>query len=74
MLCNLCASSQLFFFVMNQFQVYNICRISLGTPPTKFSWEYKDKSGGYKCVPDVTPSSFYQTVVKPVFDVDSKVC
>ena len=54
-------------------QAYTTCAIALGTPPTNFSWEYKTKSGVYKCVPDLTPQSFYETLVKPLFDVESKV-
>ena len=30
-------------------QVYQICSICLGTPPTTFDWEYKDKDDKYVC-------------------------
>ena len=45
----------------------------MGTPPTKFDWEYKAKGSGYQCHRDLTPLSFYENFVKPVFDVESKV-
>lgn len=55
-------------------QIYKIVGICLGIPPDTFVWEYQDKSKAYKSVGPVTPLEFYETHVKPVFDVDEKVC
>ncbi len=54
--------------------VYRIVAICLGVPPTTFTWEYYDKNKKAKSVGPVAPLDFYNEHVKPVFDVDSKIC
>jgi bleomycin hydrolase len=57
-------------------QAYRICAIALGTPPKTFSWEYKTKgtNGAYKCHSDLTPKTFYDQFVKPIYDIENKIC
>ena len=54
-------------------QVYQICSICLGTPPTTFDWEYKDKDDKYVCHENISPLQFYEQFVKPVFNMNDKV-
>lgn len=53
--------------------IYKIVGICLGIPPKEFVWEYYDKSKVYHSVGPITPLEFYNTVVKPVFNVENKV-
>ncbi|XP_077299691.1 bleomycin hydrolase-like [Arctopsyche grandis] len=54
--------------------IYRIVSICLSIPPEEFVWEYYTKSKQYKSVGPITPVAFYETYVKPVFDVNDKVC
>lgn len=54
-------------------EVYRIVSICLGVPPEQFTWEYYDKQKQYTHVGPITPLEFYQTLVKPVYNVDDKV-
>ncbi|KAK7604711.1 hypothetical protein V9T40_005897 [Parthenolecanium corni] len=54
--------------------VYRIVGICIGIPNTKFTWEYMDKSKEYHSVGPITPKEFYEKYVKPVYNVDDKVC
>ena len=41
-------------------KIYNIlCQFLGGPPPKKFTWEYFDKDGQFKCISQVTPHQFY---------------
>ncbi|XP_007898978.1 bleomycin hydrolase [Callorhinchus milii] len=53
------------------FRVVNIC---LGTPPATFTWEYRDKEKNYKKIGEITPLNFYKEHVKPLFNMEDKVC
>ena len=53
--------------------VHRIVSIHLGTPPTTFNWQYTDKANKYHCVSDLTPQSFYTSLVQPHVDVTAKV-
>lgn len=53
--------------------VYRIVGICIGIPHTKFTWEYMDKSKEYHSIGPVTSKDFYETYVKPVYNVDDKV-
>lgn len=44
--------------------VYRILALSLGEPPTKFNWRYKDKDGNLSSLEEYTPMSFYKKWVK----------
>ena len=41
-------------------EIYTLLVKFLGKPPSKFDWEYKDKSDKYNRVNNLTPISFYQ--------------
>ncbi len=45
-------------------EIYRILSISLGVPPEKFTYEYKDKDGNYHILKDVTPIDFLEKYAK----------
>lgn len=55
------------------FKIYRVCAISLGIPPTTFTWEYYDKNKKYVCMKDITPLEFYTKHVKPICNLEDKV-
>lgn len=55
-------------------EIYRIVSICLGIPPETFTWEYYDKSKTYHKIGPVTPLEFYNEYVKPVYNVEDKVC
>lgn len=55
-------------------EIYRVVGICLGIPDEKFTWEYYDKSKAYQSVGPIRPLDFYEKYVKPVFNVDDKVC
>lgn len=57
--------------MLNIFRVVGIC---LGVPSEKFTWEYYDKNKAYHSVGPITPREFYETHIKPVFNIEDKVC
>lgn len=54
--------------------IYRVIGICLGIPSETFTWEYYDKSKAYKRIGPITPVAFYETYVKPYYNVDDKVC
>lgn len=54
--------------------VYRIVGICMGIPPVTFEWNYYDKSKQFHTVGPISALNFYETHVKPVFDVTEKVC
>ncbi|XP_064620531.1 bleomycin hydrolase-like [Lineus longissimus] len=54
--------------------IYRIVSICLGSPPETFTWEYYDKEKKYHKVGPITPREFYKQLVKPVFNMEDKVC
>lgn len=55
-------------------QVHKIIAICLGIPKDEFVWEYYDKNKAYHKVGPITPLQFYEEYVKPVFDIENKIC
>ncbi|KAL8198994.1 UNVERIFIED_CONTAM: hypothetical protein K2H54_031376, partial [Gekko kuhli] len=55
-------------------EVFRIVSICLGSPPETFCWEFYDKEKTYHKIGPISPLQFYQEHVKPVFDMESKVC
>ena len=53
-------------------QIYRVLCIHLGTPPTSFIWQYKDKEKAFHRVGEMTPLEFADAVVK--IDLDEYVC
>jgi len=54
--------------------IYRIIGICLSIPNDVFTWTYYDKNKGYHSVGPITPKEFYDTHVKPIFNVEEKVC
>lgn len=54
--------------------IYRIVAICLSIPSEKFTWEYTEKSKVTHSIGPVTPLEFYKEHVKPLFNVDDKVC
>lgn len=52
--------------------IYRILSIHMGTPPTTFDWEFRDKDKKYHSFPKLTPSSFFQKHVK--CNLDDYIC
>ncbi|CAH1231703.1 BLMH [Branchiostoma lanceolatum] len=55
-------------------EVYRVTSISLGSPPETFTWEYYDKSKNYKKIGPISPRQFYHEHVKPLYNMDDKIC
>ncbi|XP_066491956.1 bleomycin hydrolase [Tiliqua scincoides] len=55
-------------------EVYRIVTICLGSPPKTFCWEYYDKEKNYHKIGPISPQQFYKEHVKPLFDMESKIC
>lgn len=55
-------------------EIYKIVGICLGIPSETITWEYYDKSKVYQSIGPVTPFEFYNSYVKPYFNVEEKVC
>lgn len=54
--------------------IYRIVGICMGIPAETFTWTYYDKNKTYHSIGPITPKEFYENHVKPVFNVDDKVC
>lgn len=54
--------------------IYNIVATCLGTPPNTFTYEFCNKDKNYNTFGALTPKQFYDIHVRPLFDVNSKVC
>jgi bleomycin hydrolase len=55
-------------------EIHRIVTTCLGSPPEQIVFEYYDTSKQYQKIGPITPVDFYQQVVKPVFNIDNKVC
>ncbi|KAL1502793.1 hypothetical protein ABEB36_007888 [Hypothenemus hampei] len=54
--------------------IYRIVGICLGIPNETFTWNYYDKNKEFHSIGPITPKDFYEQHVKPLFNVDDKVC
>lgn len=55
-------------------EVFRIVGICLGIPPDTFSWQYTDKAKQHTTVGPITALDFYNNYVKPVWNVEDKIC
>jgi len=55
-------------------EIYRILSVCLGTPPQTFTWEYYDKDKKYQKIGPISPQDFYHQHIKPVFNMEDKVC
>ena len=53
-------------------EVYRVLSIHLGTPPTSFIWQYKDKDKVFHRVGEMTPQQFAASVLG--IDLDDYIC
>ena len=58
------------FCMENIFRIVAIC---IGIPPKVFTWEYYDKAKQHCIVENMKPIEFYETQVKPFYNVEQKV-
>ncbi|KAF5301049.1 hypothetical protein FQA39_LY10868 [Lamprigera yunnana] len=54
--------------------LYKIIGICLGIPDNTFIWNYYDKNKCFHSLGPITPKEFYENHVKPIYNVDDKVC
>lgn len=54
--------------------IYRIIGICLGVPSETFIYNYYDKNKVYHSIGPITPKDFYEEYVRPLYDVDKKVC
>ncbi|XP_018420980.1 PREDICTED: bleomycin hydrolase [Nanorana parkeri] len=55
-------------------EVYRVVSICVGSPPETFTWEFRDKEKTYHKIGPVTPQDFYTEHVKPIYNVEDKIC
>lgn len=55
-------------------QVFRVVSICLGCPPETVCWEYRDKDKNFHRLGPLTPLEFYREHVKPLYNVEDKVC
>ncbi|KAM4046967.1 bleomycin hydrolase [Anomaloglossus baeobatrachus] len=55
-------------------EVYRVVSICVGSPPETFTWEFRDKEKTYHKIGPLTPQDFYREHVKPVYNVEEKIC
>lgn len=48
--------------------------ICLGCPPETICWEYRDKEKNFHRLGPLTPLEFYRERVKPLYNIEDKVC
>ncbi|ELK01877.1 Bleomycin hydrolase [Pteropus alecto] len=55
-------------------EILRVVCICIGNPPETFTWEYRDKDKNYQKIGPITPLEFYREHVKPLFNVEDKIC
>ncbi|XP_075052980.1 bleomycin hydrolase [Mixophyes fleayi] len=55
-------------------EVYRVASICIGSPPETITWEFRDKEKTYHKIGPMTPQDFYKEHVKPIYDVEEKIC
>ncbi|KAI4556799.1 hypothetical protein MJG53_021031 [Ovis ammon polii x Ovis aries] len=55
-------------------EIFRVVCICLGNPPETFTWEYRDKDKNYQKIGPITPLKFYRQHVKPLFNMEDKIC
>nr|XP_031324340.1 bleomycin hydrolase isoform X2 [Camelus dromedarius] len=55
-------------------EIFRVVCICLGNPPETFTWEYRDKDKNYQKIGPITPLKFYREHVKPLFNMEDKIC
>lgn len=55
-------------------QVFRVVSVCLGCPPETICWEYRDKDKNFHRLGPLTPLEFYRQHVKPLYNIEDKVC
>ncbi|XP_068173275.1 bleomycin hydrolase isoform X1 [Antennarius striatus] len=55
-------------------EVFRVASVCLGSPPETFCWEYRDKDKNFHRMGSMTPQEFYREHVKPLYNIQDKVC
>ncbi|KAI5268624.1 bleomycin hydrolase [Manis pentadactyla] len=55
-------------------EIFRVVSVCMGNPPETFTWEYRDKDKNYQKIGPITPLEFYREHVKPLFNVEDKIC
>ncbi|KAB1253946.1 Bleomycin hydrolase [Camelus dromedarius] len=55
-------------------EIFRVVCICLGSPPETFTWQYRDKDKNYQKMGPLTPLQFYREHVKPLFNMEDKIC
>ncbi|MEE6468576.1 hypothetical protein FKM82_008320 [Ascaphus truei] len=55
-------------------EVFRVVSICLGSPPDTLTWEFRDKEKTFHKIGPLTPQEFYKEHVKPIFNVEDKIC
>lgn len=55
-------------------QVFRVASVCLGSPPDTICWEYRDKDKNFHRMGPLTPQEFYREHVKPLYNIQDKVC
>lgn len=55
-------------------QVFRVVSVCLGCPPETICWEYRDKDKKFHRLGPLTPQEFYREHVKPLYNIEDKVC
>lgn len=70
-----CSKEEIFLAVDTMIEeVYRVVSICVGSPPETFTWEFRDKEKTYHKIGPVTPQDFYREHVKPLYNVEDKIC
>ncbi|MEQ2180371.1 hypothetical protein GOODEAATRI_000631, partial [Goodea atripinnis] len=54
--------------------VFRVASVCLGSPPDTICWEYRDKDKNFHRMGPITPQEFYREHVKPLYNIQDKVC
>ncbi|MGH0180051.1 UNVERIFIED_CONTAM: hypothetical protein FKN15_018491 [Acipenser sinensis] len=55
-------------------QVFRVVSVCLGSPPSTFTWEYRDKEKNFHRLGPLSPLQFYREHVKPLYNIEDKIC
>ncbi|XP_070399902.1 bleomycin hydrolase isoform X3 [Nothobranchius furzeri] len=55
-------------------EVFRVVSVCLGSPPETICWEFRDKEKNFHRMGPLTPRQFYREHVKPLYNMQDKVC
>jgi len=54
-------------------KIYNLLLKFFGNPPTNFNWSFYDKQHNYHTINNLTPLTFYNNYIKPLYDISNHI-